>query len=287
MEETKGGEGMFRKETLMKNIMSRLIMLTDYVRQNNKLGWTDANHCAEDFYCGLLNTAFGWKLKNQNELKMDFPAIGLGDPENRICVQVTSTTERSKVQRTLDKFFGNGLHEQYSRLIVLIIGEKPDYRSGFLVEEGFAFDPKADIWDLAVLNEKLSALKVDVLEQVSQYLDKQLNLPAVNLPTLNLPLSGALEKGHFVGREAELAALAEEYAKDPNTLEFTMDYECLPDNVIHRLMVEMRNDLDLANVWHTVARFVQAGTAFSAVVKSEGNLLRIFVRSENPMHHHR
>ena len=207
---------MFRKETLMKNIMSRLSCLTNYVRQNNKLGWTDVNHGAEDFYCGLLNSAFGWKLKNQNELKMDFPAIDLGDPENRICVQVTSTTERSKVQRTLYKFFGNGLNEQYSRLIVLIIGEKPDYRSGFLVEEGFAFDPKADIWDLAVLNEKLSALEVDVLEQVSQYLDKQLNLPAVNLPTLNLPLSGALEKGHFVGREAELSALAEKL-KDPGS----------------------------------------------------------------------
>lgn len=216
MEETKGGEGMFQKEILMKNIMSRLSCLNNYVWQNNKLGWTDANHCAEDFYCGLLNTAFGWKLKNQNELKKDFPAIDLGDPEKRICVQVTSTTERSKVQRTLDKFFGNRLHEQYSRLIVLIIGQKPDYRSGFQVEEGFAFDPKADIWDLAVLDEKLRALEVDVLKQVLQYLDKQLNPPTVNLPTLNLPLPGALEKGHFVGREAELADLAKKLG-DPGS----------------------------------------------------------------------
>ena len=207
---------MFRKENLMKNIISRLTVLTDYVRQNNKLGWTDVNHGAEDFYCGLLNTAFGWKLKNQNELKMDFPAIDLGDSENRICVQVTSTTERSKVQRTLDKFFGNRLHEQYSRLIVLIIGEKPDYRSGFRVEEGFAFDPKADIWDLAVLDKKLRALEEDVLKQISQYLDKQLNPLAANLPTLNLPLSGALEKGHFVGRETELDALAEKLG-DPGS----------------------------------------------------------------------
>ena len=84
--------------------------------------------------------------------------------------------------------------------------------------------------------------------------------------------------------QRESLPVAEEYAKDPNTLEFTMDYECLPDNVIHRLMVEMRNDLDLDNVWRTGARFVQAGTALSAVVKSEGNLLRIFVRSENLMH---
>ena len=84
--------------------------------------------------------------------------------------------------------------------------------------------------------------------------------------------------------QRESLPVAEEYAKDPNTLEFTMDYEYLPDNVIHRLMVEMRNDLDLSNVWRTGARFAQKGTSYSAVVKSEGNLLRIFVRSDNPIH---
>lgn len=84
--------------------------------------------------------------------------------------------------------------------------------------------------------------------------------------------------------QRESMAVAEEYEDDPDALEFRLDYEYLPDNVIHRLMVEMRQDLDTRNVWRTGARFVQQGTGLSAVVKSDGNMLRIFVRSESANH---
>lgn len=84
--------------------------------------------------------------------------------------------------------------------------------------------------------------------------------------------------------QRESMAVAEEYENDPNTLEFQMNYDYLPDNVIHRLMVEMRQDLDTQNVWRTGARFIQQGTDLSAVVRSEGDVLRIFVRSNNPLH---
>ena len=78
--------------------------------------------------------------------------------------------------------------------------------------------------------------------------------------------------------------IAKIYAGDKGSLEFRMTYDYLPDNVIHRLMVEMRQDLQLSNVWRTGALFHQLGTGLSAVVKSEGDILRIFVRSENAMH---
>ena len=78
--------------------------------------------------------------------------------------------------------------------------------------------------------------------------------------------------------------IAKIYAEDKGTLEFRMTYDYLPDNVIHRLMVEMRQDLQLSNVWRTGALLRQPGTDLSAVVKSEGDVLRIFVRSENAMH---
>ena len=84
--------------------------------------------------------------------------------------------------------------------------------------------------------------------------------------------------------QRESMAVAEEYEDDSDALEFRMDYEYLPDNVIHRLMVEMRQDLDTRNVWRTGARFVQQGTGLSAVVKSDGDVLRIFVRSESANH---
>ena len=84
--------------------------------------------------------------------------------------------------------------------------------------------------------------------------------------------------------QRESMAVAEEYEHDPDALEFQMSFDYLPDNVIHRLMVEMRKDLDIQNVWRTGARFVQQGTGLSAVVRSEGEVLRIFVRSDNSLH---
>ena len=76
--------------------------------------------------------------------------------------------------------------------------------------------------------------------------------------------------------------IAAEYESDPNTLEFRMEYDYLPHNVLHRLIAMLRNDLDMDNVWLTGAHFAQKSTGLSAVVKTEGNALRIFVRSSNP-----
>ena len=83
--------------------------------------------------------------------------------------------------------------------------------------------------------------------------------------------------------DANSTAAAKEYEDDPDALEFRMHYEYLPDNVIHRLMVDHRKELDRNNVWLTGARFVCGDTGRSAVVKSEGNLLRIFVRAEGEL----
>ncbi len=76
------------------------------------------------------------------------------------------------------------------------------------------------------------------------------------------------------------APVADEYASDPLVLELRMEYDYLPNNVLHRIMVDQHRDLDRDNVWLTGARFVYGNTGLSAVVKSEGNLLRIMVRSE-------
>lgn len=78
--------------------------------------------------------------------------------------------------------------------------------------------------------------------------------------------------------------IAARYAADPQTLEFRMVYEYLPNNVIHRLMVDMHRDLDMENVWLTGARFSQQSTGLSAVVRSEGNALVMYVRSDNIRH---
>ena len=76
--------------------------------------------------------------------------------------------------------------------------------------------------------------------------------------------------------------VAVEYAEDPRTLEFRIIYEYLPNNVIHRLMVDRWYDLELDHIWLTGALFSMRGSSdVSAVVRIEGNVLRINVRCDS------
>ena len=81
--------------------------------------------------------------------------------------------------------------------------------------------------------------------------------------------------------KANANPISAEYENDPDALEFRMHYEYLPNNVIHRLMVDRRRELDLNTVWLYGGQFRNRCTGLSAVVKTEGNLLRIMVRRED------
>ena len=159
---------------LKEGIREKLSILTVRVKLETAVGHMDINHEAEDFYCGLLNTAFGWELSNLNALQMNFPAIDLADRKNRTAVQVTSTEGRKKVQDTLDKFFEKKLDKDYDRLIVLIIGEKPNYRGAFAMDGELDFDKDEDIWDTGLLIKKLEGIPQSRLLAVDDYLNQQL-----------------------------------------------------------------------------------------------------------------
>lgn len=73
--------------------------------------------------------------------------------------------------------------------------------------------------------------------------------------------------------------IVKDYAEHPDVLEFRMVYDYLPNNVLHRLMVDMHRDLQTDNVWLTGAHFLQSYSGLSAVVKSDGNVMTIYVRS--------
>lgn len=74
------------------------------------------------------------------------------------------------------------------------------------------------------------------------------------------------------------------YHRDENTLEFNMEFDYLPNNLLHRLMVERHAELDMDNVWRTGARFELRELGLSAVVVIDGNTLRFFIRNTDPMH---
>ena len=74
------------------------------------------------------------------------------------------------------------------------------------------------------------------------------------------------------------------YREDADTLEFNMEFDYLPNNLLHRLMVDRHSELDMDNVWRTGAKFQFKELGFSAVVVIDGNILRFLIRHTDSMH---
>lgn len=199
------------KARLMRRVRRYLAVWKVNIGLDNDLGLTDINSDAEDFCCGLLNIILDAKFQNLNLLQMNFPAIDLADSSCRICVQVTSTAEAEKITHTLDRFFDRGLEKDYDRLIVLILGNKRNYRTKFPEKDGFHFDSTQDIWDITKLLTKIAGLGMTKLNQVEAYLREQLgDLGDMESP-LDLPVLSALEEDSFLGRDDELDAITHRF----------------------------------------------------------------------------
>ena len=192
----------------MKSIMNHLEAFELHVRRCNGLGRTDINHEAERLFCYPLSLIYDAPFINLNLIRENYPAVDLGCAEKKVSVQVTSTNERDKIQTTLDKFFEHQLDSTFSTLIVLIIGDKKNYRS-FDVPDGISLE----IWDMDTLNKKVEGLSDENLEELRRYFDKQFPNAVYQSKTLHLPLVSALQATGFVGREKELADIRSSFEK--------------------------------------------------------------------------
>ncbi len=192
----------------LSDICNKLSIVITHLRLDSNQMSTDIIAVAEDFYCGLLNIILDLNLTNLNRLRMDYPAIDLADTDARVCVQITSTSSRKKIDHTLERFFAHNLDQEFDRLIILILGDRMQYRNGFRVSRTFDFDPERDIWDISKLMFQIEALDIDRLEQVHLYLQQELRFTK-SPPVLQLPVHTALSPGYFVGREKELEQIEE------------------------------------------------------------------------------
>ena len=71
------------KEIFLKEVAGSLALLSKEVTILNAVNLYDINIVAEDFFPGLLNLIYGYKLKNANYLEKNAPAIDLFDKINK------------------------------------------------------------------------------------------------------------------------------------------------------------------------------------------------------------
>ena len=163
---------MINKEFYLKNIAEDLALLSRKVSILNAVNLYDINIIAEDFFPGLLNLIYGYKLKNANHLEKNAPAIDLVDPENRIAVQVTSDNSSTKIKHTIEEL--NQAYQLYDRLVVLILTQKKNYSSNFDTQGMFTFEKTKDIWDVEKLMKDIRELQTEQIKAISNYLSEEL-----------------------------------------------------------------------------------------------------------------
>ncbi len=165
---------------LEKNrIIDELIELINNEKKNieskNELGLFDDNKHWENIVRRLLNDAYGYELKNLNAEIKNYPGIDLGDEENGIGVQVSTTKTSAKIVNSLDKVLKHDVYEKYPHFIMFVLGDKQDSYTIDMknYQQNIKFDWKEDIYDFNSLLLRFNEMDTEELITVLKYLKSE------------------------------------------------------------------------------------------------------------------
>lgn len=166
---------MLNREIYIKRVSDFLAELETKVNNRSILGLLDLNVIAETFFADFLNIVYSYKLKNLNIDRSNAPSIDLGDSENRIAYQVTSTKTSKKVQETLDQFIKYDLSKEYDTLYILILGEKQkSYKN--IQTHNLGFSIQDNILDLKDVLRAANKLTTENLKLLCDAIDRETDI---------------------------------------------------------------------------------------------------------------
>lgn len=165
---------------LEKNrIIDELIELINNEKRNivskNELGLFDDNKHWENIVRRLMNDAYGYELKNLNVEIKNYPGIDLGDEENGIGVQVSTTKTSAKIVNSLDKVLQHEVYEKYPHFIMFVLGDKQDSYTVDIknYQEKIKFNWKEDVYDFNSLLQRFNEMDTEELMAVLNYLKSE------------------------------------------------------------------------------------------------------------------
>ncbi|MCW3793786.1 SMEK domain-containing protein [Paenibacillus sp. LS1] len=165
---------MLKREALTRRVLSCIGWLKNYVELNNVNNLTDINKYCEDFLVPILNRTYGLRLVNLNQIKVNFPAVDLGDYDSRICYQVSSTVDVKKIEETLNTYDINGLYSSFDEIYLFMLGTRKKYRKE-LQYDTFPFDYKRNIKDFTDLSRDILSKEIDELKEIVDLLEFEMS----------------------------------------------------------------------------------------------------------------
>lgn len=148
-------------------IDEKLHTLAFRIDTNGKLNMLHLHMHSESFYLHLLNLLYGYRLENLNQSLQNVEAIDLIDHENKIIIQVSATSTKTKVESALEKDIINDFLS-YKFMFLSISKDTSSLRkASFKNPHGISFSPASDILDIkSILNE---VLQKDTMAQKEIY----------------------------------------------------------------------------------------------------------------------
>ena len=110
-------------------VRKRLSDIAEAITVSNKNNLTDINVICEEIFGQILNKLYDINLISMSaNVSGNFIAVDLVDYDNRIAYQVTSRSDRGKIDRTIKTFNDNGIYKDIDELYFLILDlEKHTY----------------------------------------------------------------------------------------------------------------------------------------------------------------
>jgi tetratricopeptide (TPR) repeat protein len=170
-----------RQENI-EHIADRLNVLAAIIKTRSRSGFTDANRILETIVARFFNALFGWELVNLNAEQTSFPAVDLGDRNNRISIQVTNEESSDKISKTASIAATHKQNTEFDRLIIFfLLPKKPGFPKNF---SQLPDCPKVETWDIPDLLKQLSNLSdLTRLAGAAQVLDEEMGRIPVQNPS--------------------------------------------------------------------------------------------------------
>ncbi|MCU9809062.1 SMEK domain-containing protein [Paraclostridium sp. AKS46] len=113
------------KDITIDRIKRRLHEVAQGIKENNKINLTDINVICEEIFGKILNEIFDINLVSMSaEVSGNFIAVDLIDYDKKIAFQVTSRSDRKKIENTIEKFNKWNVSKQIESLNILILDDE-------------------------------------------------------------------------------------------------------------------------------------------------------------------
>ncbi len=165
---------MLVRQQYLQDISYRLSILSTSVKNANSISLFDVNVVSETFYRDFLNALLSCNLRNVNFETSNTAGVDLRDDLQKIIVQVSSRTDKRKLQ---DALLHVGGCVGYSFYYIAIADEPPIRQtSDFLIPHGVGFKSPDNVWGISALLAKCQVADMPTVRQIYEICRKNITL---------------------------------------------------------------------------------------------------------------